>query len=181
MRNYLAELKNLGYSLKSISHDTGISSASLSRIKSGIKPLRSTMPEYEVIRNAVRRASYQAAREAGLTPRRATAERRALSRIDIQPETVKELYRNTIKEVKHKKDTTRYQLRLLGRFYNWKTKETKTSQGYSQAYSNIDIKLMHGEAVAEAQSHLGGSNWKLQRVIEQEMMEYRIKADATGT
>jgi len=175
MRNYVAELKQLGYSLKDISGEVGMSAAQLSRIKTGKIKLQSGTKEYETIRNVSRRLSYREARKAGLTSSRASGERRTL----ISPERrTKES--ESVREVKSKQETTRYQMRILALFWNFKTKESQFSQGFSHAYLTIDIDMMQEEAVSEAQSRLGGSNWKLQRIAEREIMEYRLRADDDG-
>jgi len=172
MRDYIGELKKLGYNLKAISSETGLSQAKLSRIKSGKAKLSSTMPEYEVIRNVSRRLSYHEARKAGLSSEKASASRRTL--MSPEAETRES---DSQRIVKSKQDTTRFQMRILGEFYNYKIHETKLSQGFSHAYLEIDKKLMTEEAIAEAQSKLGGSNWKLKRLIETELVEYILTSD----
>jgi len=170
MRNYIGELKKLGYSLKELAGESGLSQAQLSRIKTGKIPLKSGTELYEKIRNTSRRLSYREARKAGLSSERATVERRIL----INPERETRELTTRIREVKSKQNTTRFQMRILGLFSNYKTKETKVQEGYSHAYLTIDKKTMVEEAVAEAQSRLGGSNWNLQRIIEQQITEYKL-------
>ena len=170
MRNYIGELKGLGYTLKALSKETGISQAELSRFKTGVKKLSSGSKDYETIRNTTRRLGYQEARAAGLTSERALATRRTIT----DPEKlISDMASKRI--VKHKAETTRFQMRILGKFHNYKTGDTAIKQGFSHAYTTINKKEMEAEAVAEAQSKLGGSNWKLQKILEREIIEYELK------
>ena len=173
MRNYIGELKQRGYSFSRLSKETGVSSKELSAYSKGIKPLKSASDAYEMIRNANRRLAYQEARQAGLAPERANIRRRVM----FDPE-LEEIESTSKRIVKAKQETTRYQLRILGEFYNPKTKDTRIQDGYSRAYLEIDDAVMEAEAVNDARNKLGGTNWELKRIIEREMMQYILEAEA---
>lgn len=172
MRNYIAEIKSKGYTYKQISRATGVDKADLQDFRTGRVKLSSTSADYERIRNANRRLAYKQVRRAGLSSKQATRLRRTM----FDPE-LKATETETTRIVRAKQETTRYQLRILGDFYNAKTKQSKISEGYSHAYLEIDDVMMTEEAIAEAQSKLGGTNWKLTRILEHELMEYKLRVE----
>src|SRR3972149_4394631 len=122
MRNYIGQLQQLGYTLKSIATESCLSSSQLSRLKSGKILLKSSTPEYEKIRNVSRRLAYRTVRSSGLTSERATAIRRNLPSPKIDYSEPEKTYSSqSFRTVKAKEATTRFQLRILGLFYNLKT------------------------------------------------------------
>ena len=173
MRNYIRELNRLGYNLKDLATESGFSQAKLSRIKTGAIPFTSKSADYEKIRNLSRRLSYREARKTGLTSKLAGASRRTYS----SPEAAIR-YFETVKKVKSKQDTTRWQCCIVGEFYNAKEKLTKDQDGYSHAYptktakSETGYTSMQEEAIADAIVTLGGTNWKLKRLKSVEWREY---------
>ncbi|MAF42978.1 MAG: hypothetical protein CMI54_02240 [Parcubacteria group bacterium] len=169
MRNYIKELTRAGHTARELSGETGLSASALSRYKTGAKVLKSGTKAYETIRNANRRIGYREARKAGLSSERASARRRVIFDPDIEAADFK-----STRVIGHKEDTTRFQMRLIGEFYNYKTKKTRIQQGFSHARLTIDKKVFQSEAIADAQAKLGGSNWQLQRIIETEIIEYRL-------
>lgn len=176
MRNYIEELKVRGYSYEVLAKETGVSVSKLRSIKTGRTSLHSTSPLYERIRNANRRIGYREARRAGLAPDKATGARRTLFAPDLETHFTKKTRR-----VQFKETTTRFQVRILGDFYNLKLKKSAISEGFSWAYPRLNKKRMTGEAIAEAQSRLGGTDWILQRLIELEVMEYKLVAQRIKT
>ncbi|MBU1148373.1 MAG: hypothetical protein KKD11_08500 [Candidatus Omnitrophica bacterium] len=168
MRNYIAELKSLGFSTKELVEQTGFSASKLSRLKSGSQKLHSGTADYEIIRNTSRRLAYKISRKTE-SVEAASASRRAL------PNPVAEaIETRSVRVIKARQDTTRFQLKILAKFRNEKTKETRFQNGFSFAYLVIDKDIMTGEAVREAQSKLGGSNWLLQRIISRQIIEYKL-------
>jgi len=172
MRNYIGELKARGYTLKQLATETGVPSKRLSAAARGISPFRSGSKLYEAVRNANRRLGYREARAAGMTSERASASRRTIFDPELKPIEI-----TTEKLVKAKQKTTRYQVRLLGEFYNPKEKKTKIQEGFSRAYLQIDNEKMDEEAVNDARLKLGGTNWELRRVIEREIIEYILTGE----
>ena len=172
MRNYVAELKSRGLTYKQLAKETGVNIKTLQGIKTGRISLKSTQPIYEQIRNANRRIGYSQARQAGLNPARANISRRTI----LDPEKLTQELKS-LREVKHKAESTRYQMRILGDFYNAKQKKTKLQEGFSHAYIEVYTDMLH-EAISEAQSKLGGSGWVLTRLIEKEIIEYKITNQA---
>ena len=175
-RQYLRELKDLGYSSADIARETGLSQSKLSRISRGARPLLSTSPEYEPLRNAVRRLSYRELIKGGLSPEDASARRRVIT----DPSRPAPVIRGsrTVHHPHSKTATSRFQLRILGKFYNPKIKVTAFKQGFSFAYQDVDYEVMEPEAVREAQSRLGSSNWILQQILEREIITYTLAAQS---
>jgi len=169
MRNYVAELKTKGLTYKQLSKETGIGIKTLQGLKTGRIKMKSTQPVYEVIRNTNRRIGYRQARAAGLSPERANISRRTIFNPELETSE-----RASIREVKHKGESTRYQTRILGEFYHAKRKENRIQEGFSHAYLELDEALQTQEAIAEAQSKLGSTGWELIRLIEHEIIEYKI-------
>jgi len=174
MRKYIAEIKTKGLSFKQIAKETGITENLIRDIASGKVKLKSggAGSNYEKIRNANRRIGYRKAREAGLTPERANEARRTI--FNPEKQTTE---RASIREVKHKAETTRFQTRILGEFKHDKRKEIKISEGFSHAYLEYNKIEQTDEAIKEAQSKLGSSGWQLIRLIEHEVIEYKITGE----
>lgn len=201
MRNYVNELHNAGLTFTDIAKQTGISSKKLSQLSRGIKPLKSTSNDYQILRNASRRNAYKLIRESGVTAKDANK----LRRIGLSEKTYHHL---SIRNVSHTKiNKTMYQLKMFAWFINRKTKEIKAPppNGYcfSAAHSKINIKdferfLNDGidtiidemaeadvseydsnqellnEAIRDGQSKLGGSNWELKSIVDIEVITYKI-------
>ncbi len=172
MRNYIGELKARGYTLKQLASETGVSSKRLSAAARGISPLRSGTLNYEAVRNANRRLGYREARASGSSSERASALRRTIFDPELEP-----ISSTSSRLVKSKQETTRFQVRLKGDFYNPKEKTTKIETGYSRAYLEIDNEKMDEEAINDARLKLGGTNWELRRVIEREIIEYVLTGE----
>ena len=172
MRNYIGELRQRGYTLKKLAAETGIDTKRLSAAAKGDAPFRSGTKLYELVRNANRRLAYREARAAGVTSERARTRRRTLLSPELEP-----IASTSVRLVKAKQKTTRFQVRLLGEFYNPKLKQTKIQEGYSRAYLKIDNDKMDEEAVNDARLKLGGTNWELRRVIEREIIEYILTGE----
>lgn len=169
MRNYLGELKAQGLTYKQIAAETGISRKRVSEIARGIETVKSATDTYATIRNVSRRLGYQKLRET-LSAKEAEQYRRIV--LSERTYTHK-----TIREVKHthiEKDMI--QLKILAEFRNTRTKKLKEEKGFSSGYerSQFNQSEATGEAIREAQSRLGGSNWELQRIIDLEYITYQI-------
>jgi len=172
MRNFIGELKTKGYTYKALSRQSGVSARKLSELARGVRTV--SRADYLQAYNLNRKLAYREARHAGLAPEAAREVRPKI--YDTARRTME---RETTRIVKHKQETTRYQLRILGEFFNSRTNELKFSQGFSRAYLEYNEKEQLEEAIAEAQSRLGGSNWSLRRLIEKEIIEYQLKPDET--
>jgi len=113
----------------------------------------------------------RALKRAGLSHAAAVKLNRRLNEPDFEVVTS-----SLFREVKAKSDTTRYQLRILGEFFNPKQRKTSFQNGYSHAYLKIDNKMVE-EAVNDARYKLGGTNWELRWIIEREMTEYVLTGE----
>ena len=181
MRNYIEELKGSGLTYKELARETGIAVKTLQGLKSGRIKLQGggAGSMYENIRNANRRLGYKKARQAGMSPERASSARRTI----LNPKRVTDVRRST-REVKHLQDTTRFQTRILGEFYHAKRKETRIQEGFSHAYLTPKDHVEHHasqteEAIADAIIKLGGTGWELVRLIEHEVIKYKISKKRT--
>src|SRR3972149_786714 len=196
MRNYVAELHSAGLPFTEIAKQTGISAKKLSQFARG-KPLKSVSKDYQILRNASRRNAYKIIRESGLTPGEAEKYRR----IGLSEKTYHHFTQRVVAHTKLNK--TMYQLKMLAEFYNPKTKENRIITCFSMAHSEINIdsftdflntgieqilddmseadaaeydsnQELIGEAIRDGQSKLGGSNWELKRIIDVEVIIYKI-------
>lgn len=114
----------------------------------------------------------RALKRAGLKHDEAVALNRRLNAPDFEAEDIKSL-----RECKAKSTTTRWQLRILGEFFNPKEKRTAFQNGFSHAYLRRYNEKMETEAVNDAMFKLGGTNWELRRIIEREMTEYVLTSE----
>lgn len=169
MRNYIAELRALGYSAGKIAEETGISRSTIGRIERGQIRLRSGSDRYDALRNATRRAGYRAAVDAGISPEGARARRRTISNPDLPVVEIQ-----TLKRVKFRQPQTRWQLRILAEFWNPDLDERRIMEGYSRAYRKYNEGQQMKEAIDNARGRLHGTNWLLVRLIEHEVMEYQL-------
>ncbi len=196
MRNYTNELRQAGKSIKQISELTGINKTKISKLSTGEKVLKSGSKEYQIIRNTSRKVAYKKLRDSGLSAKAADKYRR----IGISERTYIHKSKRNVKHTEINKKM--FQLKMLAEYQNIKTKEKRIIESFSNAYSDIDIdgiydyannldsyyddtadiiredyssaQEMIAEAVAQAQSKLGGSNWELLRIIDVETIEYNI-------
>lgn len=165
--NYFNELKSIGLSYSEIAKQTGINRHKISEYARGVRELK-TGTDYFKGYNLTRKTAYKLARTGGYTRAEARKKRTTLLKQEKQPEYI-------IRNVKAMTQTTRFQLRILGLFRNRKTKTTQTVTGWSNAHVVVDNKTMLQEAIREAQSKLGGSNWELIRILDIEITEYHLK------
>ena len=171
VRNYLSELRNAGYTIRDLAKEIGISQKRVSAISRGTVSLpKSDTSLYENIRNANRRLAYQKMRREGATPSMAGAFRRTHTDPAVPVQE-----REIVRIIEHKQETTRWQLKLVADYYNIKTDERRNYiESYSFAHTDKDIKRDLEEAINEARSRLGDSNWQLTKKHEQSYMEYRF-------
>lgn len=202
-RDYIAELKNQGLSLRAIERETGISHQRLSDYATSKKPLKSSSAQYEKLRNLNRKTSYNKLRKEGvirtpdnqvkpMTPEMAKRYRRTLS----SPETYTSQSTKKVQHTKINADTM--QLKMLAEYQHEVTHEKRLVESFSKAHKNarLDpseitedyIELMGetdvvdydetqelvAEAIKDAQGTLGDSNWFLIRIIDVEVITYQI-------
>jgi IS30 family transposase len=173
-RRYLNELHDFGYSERRIAKETGISKSSVHRILKGTqKPPKSDTKQYEVMRNACRRAAYTRGRERGLPSKLATLLRRK------EPTEVMKV-KSKVWEVKQPSfEQTVYQMALVGDFYNAKLKAWAYDvECYSYAHIEVNIALMVKECEAQGQAQLGGSDWVLITIKKQIITEIKASGKA---
>lgn len=190
-RNYIAELKTQGISLREIERQTGINRKRLSEYNSGKKALKSSTEAYEKLRNLNRKTAYDALRKQGMDADQADKYRRIVS----SPKTY---HHQTHRAVTHTRiNKTMYQLKMLAEYGEEKTKEKRIIESFSMAHASKpdireisddfinemgetdvseydDNQEMVNEAIRDAQSKLGGSNWYLIRIIDIEVITYQI-------
>lgn len=190
-RNYISELKSQGLSLREIERQTGINHRRLSEYVTGKKPLKSSSKAYETLRNINRKTSYNQLRQQGMATREADKYRRIVS----SPKTYQH---KSTRSVKHTRiDKTMYQLKMLAEYSEAKSHEKRIIESFSFAHASkpdtwdissdfidemgeLDVQdydtnmQMVNEAIRDAQSRLGGSNWMLERIIDIEVVSYVI-------
>jgi predicted transcriptional regulator len=170
MRDYIGELRDLGYTWQRIADESGLSSRTLRRIQSGAAKLQSGTARYETIRNTSRRLAYQSAKAAGVSTRKAGDLRRALP--SPKPRDF-----GSVREVIYKKQAIQYQMRLLALFRHKVTKRKRVREGFSFVHSDIEDdtkETMQQEAIMHVRGTAEDSNWELIKVIEREIIEYRL-------
>lgn len=164
MRNFVAEIIGQGLSYRDVAKQSGLSLAKVKAIGKGAKPTRA---EYLKTYNVNRRIGYTKARQAGFKSEVAREKR-----VQILSEESRNW--SSTRKVKSPTHATHYQLRILGEFRNRRTKELRITEGYSFAHPTRAYKIMVKEALNEAQARLGSSGWDLVRLIESEMMKYKL-------
>lgn len=203
-RNYIAELKEAGLSLRTIEAETGISHQRLSEFFTGRKSLSSTSKAYEALRNANRRVGYQKLRREGMvrladnrTRPFTGAEARKYRRAFTSPEVH---HAQSTKKVSHMRiEKHVFQLKMLAEYEHDKTHERKIIESFSKAHSvkpdtwlidedyvsvlgEVDVQEydetqeMLYEAIRDARGTLGDKdyNWQLVRIIHLEVITYHI-------
>lgn len=161
MRNYVKELTEYGLSLRQIERDTGIRHQRLSEILKGKKPINSSHPYYNTLRNLSRKTGYKLARDLGLTPKESAEVRRTMAK----PPT-KENTRTEVKKTRVGGNIVQYIVR--GLFQHTKSKIFKKSDGGSRGYSPETappLEDLFEQALNAARKKLGGTNWRLIKVI----------------
>lgn len=171
MRDYVEELKSIGYTAKAIAKQSGLS---INQIGQGFK---SGTPEYAAIRNTNRRLARQYARESGMSSKQADFYRRKILNPDLT-ETVK----NVTRKVKARYSQGVNQYFIFGEFRNAKTKEKRFAYGFTKTYKSKrkNKNKLITEAVQNARGKLGGTNWELIRIIEQGWQVYELQGTSTG-
>ena len=189
MRNYVGELHAAGLPFTEIQKQTGINVKKLSRIARDIQSLKASSKDYKILRNTSRRTAYTQLRESGVSAKMANKYRRiGLSQRTYFHETTRNVSHTNINKIM-------YQLKMLAEFINQKTKERKFPEPdgvcFSLAHAQIDETELSGdadsfnandeidnelinEAIRDGQAKLGGSNWELLRIVDIEVITYKI-------
>lgn len=168
MRNYFKELHEAGLSYQAIAKKSGVGVKKVSAVARGVAKLKSGTPQYAAARNVSRRFAYERLRASGLTAQQADKYRRiALSERTYAHESTREVAHTYINK-------TMLQAKVFAEFENTKTHEIKFIDCFSQAYSSD--KFDYDKAVKEAVENITieGSNWKLKRIIDIEIIEFKI-------
>jgi len=166
LRNYINEVLRVGHTFQEISKDSGLSILRLKAIKSGKVKLRSGTIQYEKVRNISRRFSYRDLKSLNVpvSTKEATRLRRGLySQKNVKRPKIK-MIKHFLKEKAEK--ARRSQMYILAEARDSKTKEIKLAYGFSLNRARVNKRIMKRECVDFIQAHLGGSNWKIKRIIE---------------
>lgn len=198
MRNYIQELKQSGLSYKAIAAETGINARKVSAIARGQAKIKSSSNDYSAIRNLSRRQAYKLLRESDFTPEAA----HQYQRIGLSEKTY---YHKRIREVTKGDKVTSLQgemqqLKILGEFKRGDVVKQKDGVSFARRHispddvaeisienleddmNNIESiedypesSKMLQEAINSARAKLGSSGWELIRLIDIEVITYRIK------
>lgn len=174
MRDYVSELASLGMNAEGISRNSGVS-------VSAMKHLKANTPEYESIRNLVRRESRRKLRASGMSPGEASRLRRTLTDPNAKPRK-----HNVSKVVESKSDQTLDQYYIFGMFTlrdksSRQVIETRYGYGFTEKVrkGEYTTRQLISMAVRQAKSKLGGTNWKLKKLIEHGWKSFVLKNSTT--
>lgn len=168
-RNYIKELKSLGYSYQRIASETGYSRDMISSIASGRRAMpKAGSDKYESIRNVSRRATYNEALDRGLPASVAS---------DFRRKAPKEIKKFTGKHWKVESTitgTTEYQLAIIADFYSEKQQDYAYNlECYSNVYIKVRLALMLDECETFGRWKLGGSDWSIVKIHKQIITEIK--------
>ena len=173
-RDWIGEIRQY-LDMEEISRVTGISQKRLREFYTGKRKLHSKMPEYEKIRNLNRRLAYDIMRESGATPKQAHVHRRTF--FDPFATEKESIITKYVKPENLPPDEVKYQVRILGVFRHRKTKEERIEEGFSWAYSQMNIAVQLEEAINSARGRLGSTHWEIKKLLEQEWIIYKSKEE----
>jgi predicted transcriptional regulator len=166
MRDHISELRQIGFSLKAIAKQSGLTEKTL------LKPVKSSTKAYEAIRNTNRRLARQYLVQHGVPSKQADVLRRTALNPDAKP-----IVRNTVQHIKSKKTQKINQYYIYGKFQHTKTKEIRFEYGFSQAKRSQKLKVtksLIAACVRHARAKLGGTNWRLVNILEQGWTSYEL-------
>lgn len=169
MRDYIGELKSIGFSIKAIAKQAGLTAARL------LKPFKSGTKEYEAIRNTNRRLASEYLRQHGATPAQVGKLRRAA----LNPEA-KPLTKNIVRKIKSHYAQGFFQYYIYGEFhepvYGSRFPNVMYQYGFSSSYRRkvpVTERLIK-KCVENARGKLGGTNWQLIKILEQGWQVYEL-------
>jgi transcriptional regulator with XRE-family HTH domain len=172
MRNYIDELKQLGYTTAAIAKETGYSKSTIQNLATGKARLSSGTAKYETIRNTSRRLAYRLARQT-VTPAEASALRRRLP----NPEADIPM-REKVTKQKALFEGVLHVLWIRALFRNTETEELRIEDGESTAYKSIEYDEMLNEAIENARNKLPQPyKWELVRILDTEMRIIELKGE----
>lgn len=170
-RDWIGELKQFK-TFKDISKQSGIPLKRLREYYQGKRKFDSTIKDYEKIRNLNRKTAYEQFREYGASPAMAEKHRRTF--FDPYRESIKKNETRHVREDNMARGEVKHQYRLVGNYINEKLGELRYGvETFSWAYPERDYDKQIKEAIDQARFILGGTNWELIEILEENWITYK--------